>query len=53
MMVITVGSIAAGLTGAIALVFGPASGGSEPLVTGSVMVAFGAGWAMLALLMAT
>jgi pimeloyl-ACP methyl ester carboxylesterase len=50
MAVITAGSIALGLIGAIALVLGPASGATEALVTGSVTLALGLGWAMLALL---
>lgn len=42
------GSIAAGVALALALVFGPASGGSEPTVTGSVLLAFGVGWGLMA-----
>jgi pimeloyl-ACP methyl ester carboxylesterase len=45
-----VGSLAAGGVLAIALVLGPASGGSEPLITGSVLFAFGLGWGLMALL---
>jgi pimeloyl-ACP methyl ester carboxylesterase len=40
-------SIAVGLLLAVALVIGPASGGSEPTVTGSVLLAFGLGWALM------
>ena len=35
---------------AVALVLGPASGGSEPLITGSVLFAFGFGWGLMAFL---
>ena len=42
------GSIAAGLVLAIALVRGPASGGSEPVITGAILIAFGLGWALMA-----
>ena len=45
-----VGSLAAGALLAIALLLGPASGGSEPLVTGSVLFAFGLGWGLMAVL---
>ena len=45
-----VGSLAAGALLAVALLLGPASGGSEPLVTGSVLFAFGLGWALMAVL---
>lgn len=45
-----VGSLAAGALLAVALLLGPASGGSEPLVTGSVLLAFGLGWGLMALL---
>ncbi|HSL76105.1 MAG TPA: alpha/beta fold hydrolase [Candidatus Limnocylindrales bacterium] len=40
---LTIGAILA-----IALLLGPASGGSEPLVTGSVLLAFGLGWGLIA-----
>lgn len=43
-------SLGAGLVLAFVLVFGPASGGSEPTITGSVLLAFGLGWALMALL---
>jgi pimeloyl-ACP methyl ester carboxylesterase len=45
-----VGSLAAGAFLAVALLLGPASGGSEPLVTGSVLFAFGLGWGLMAVL---
>jgi pimeloyl-ACP methyl ester carboxylesterase len=45
-----VGSLAAGAFLAGALVLGPASGGTEPMVTGSVLFAFGLGWALMAVL---
>jgi pimeloyl-ACP methyl ester carboxylesterase len=44
------GSLAIGLALAIAFVLGPASGESEPVVTGSVMLAFGIGWGLMAIL---
>jgi pimeloyl-ACP methyl ester carboxylesterase len=44
------GSLAAGALLAIALLLDPASGGSEPLVTGSVLFAFGLGWGLMAVL---
>lgn len=47
-----VGSLAAGALLAVALLLGPASGGSEPLVTGSVLFAFGLGWGLMAVLTA-
>jgi pimeloyl-ACP methyl ester carboxylesterase len=43
-------SLVAGLVGAIALVIGPAAGALEHTITGSVLLAFGLGWALLALL---
>lgn len=42
------GGLAAGALLAVALLLGPASGGSEPLVTGSVLFAFGLGWGLIA-----
>ncbi len=45
-----VGSLAFGALLAVALLLGPASGGSEPLVTGSVLLAFGLGWGLMAVL---
>jgi pimeloyl-ACP methyl ester carboxylesterase len=44
------GSLAAGALLAVALLLGPASGGSEPVVTGSVLLAFGLGWGLMAVL---
>ena len=49
-VLVILGSLAAGAVLAIALVLGPASGGSEPLITGSVLFAFGFGWGLMALL---
>ena len=43
-------SLVAGIVLAIALLLGPASGASEPMITGSVMFAFGLGWGLMALL---
>jgi pimeloyl-ACP methyl ester carboxylesterase len=43
-----VGGLAAGAALAVALLLGPASSGSEPLVTGSVSFAFGLGWGLMA-----
>jgi pimeloyl-ACP methyl ester carboxylesterase len=42
------GSLVAGAALAVALVFTFASGGSEPVVTGSVLFAFGLGWGLMA-----
>lgn len=42
--------VAVGLLLAIALVLGPAFGGTEPTVTGSVLFAFGLGWGLMAVL---
>src|SRR5437763_1850041 len=48
---IVVGSLAAGLTAALLLALVVSAGGAaEPVVTGSAMLAFGLGWAMLAAL---
>jgi len=44
------GSLVVGGLLAIGLVVGPASGGSEPVITGSVLFAFGLGWGLMALL---
>jgi pimeloyl-ACP methyl ester carboxylesterase len=44
------GSLVAGAALAAGLVFSLASGGSEPVVTGSVLFAFGLGWGLMALL---
>jgi pimeloyl-ACP methyl ester carboxylesterase len=41
------GSLVAGAALAVAFAFTFASGGSEPLVTGSVLFAFGLGWGMM------
>jgi len=46
------GSIVAGAALAVALVFTFAAGGSEPLVTGSVLLAFGLGWGLMGFLSA-
>jgi pimeloyl-ACP methyl ester carboxylesterase len=42
------GSLLAGAALAAALLLSVASGGSEPLVTGSVLIAFGLGWGLMA-----
>ena len=42
------GGFATGAILAVALLLGPASRGSEPLVTGSVLFAFGLGWGLIA-----
>jgi pimeloyl-ACP methyl ester carboxylesterase len=47
---IVVGSLATGLTAALMLVLVVFAGAAEPVVTGSAMLAFGLGWAMLAAL---
>jgi pimeloyl-ACP methyl ester carboxylesterase len=44
------GSVLAGLALAIILAIGPASGAPEHVITGSVLLGFGLGWALLALL---
>jgi pimeloyl-ACP methyl ester carboxylesterase len=44
------GSLVAGAALAVALLLSLASGGSEPVVTGSVLFAFGLGWGLMALL---
>ncbi len=43
-------SLATGAGLAVALVLGPASGGSEPVITGAVLLAFGFGWGLMAYL---
>jgi pimeloyl-ACP methyl ester carboxylesterase len=43
-------SLIAGAALAVALLLSLASGGSEPVVTGSVLFAFGVGWGLMALL---
>lgn len=45
---IVVGSLATGLAAALLLVLVVFAGAAEPVVTGSAMLAFGLGWAMLA-----
>lgn len=52
MPLVIAGSVLAGLVLAIVLVIGPAGGAQEPVITGSVLLAFGLGWALLALLTA-
>ena len=47
---IVVGSFAAGLAAALLLVLVVFAGAAEPVVTGSAMLGFGLGWAMLAAL---
>jgi pimeloyl-ACP methyl ester carboxylesterase len=42
------GSLVAGAALAVALLLTVASGGSEPVVTGSVLLAFGIGWGLMA-----
>ncbi len=44
-----IGSLLGGAALAVLLVLTLASGGSEPLVTGSVLLAFGLGWGLMAL----
>ena len=44
-------SLVGGIGLAIALLLGPASGASEPMITGSVMFAFGLGWGLMAFLL--
>jgi pimeloyl-ACP methyl ester carboxylesterase len=44
------GSLVAGAALALVFVFSIASGGSEPLVTGSVLFAFGLGWGLMGFL---
>ena len=44
------GSLVAGAALAVALVFTFSAGGSEPLVTGSVLFAFGLGWGLMGFL---
>jgi pimeloyl-ACP methyl ester carboxylesterase len=43
-------SLVAGAVLAVGLLLGPASGGSEPMITGSMLFAFGLGWGLMALL---
>lgn len=44
------GSLVAGVVLAVAFLLGPAHGGSEPMITGSVLLAFGLGWGLMTLL---
>ena len=44
------GSLAAGSVLAIALLLGPAARATEPVISGSVLFAFGFGWGLMALL---
>jgi pimeloyl-ACP methyl ester carboxylesterase len=44
------GSIAAGLIGALVLTLGVFGGATEPVISGAALLAFAAGWALLALL---
>ena len=50
MFICIAGSQIAGLAAAIFLVTGPVAGGSEATITGSVLLAFGLGWGLLAIL---
>jgi pimeloyl-ACP methyl ester carboxylesterase len=43
-------SLVAGAVLAMALLLGPTSGASEPIITGSVLFAFGLGWGLMAVL---
>ena len=45
---IVIGSLAAGHAVAVALVAGPVAGAQEHVTTGTVLLASGASWAMLA-----
>jgi pimeloyl-ACP methyl ester carboxylesterase len=45
---IIAGSLLAGFVAAIVLVVGPMAGGAEPRITGSVLLAFGLGWGLIA-----
>jgi pimeloyl-ACP methyl ester carboxylesterase len=47
---IVTGSVAAGLLGAVGLLAGPMAGAAEHVITGSVLLAFAAAWAALAVL---
>jgi pimeloyl-ACP methyl ester carboxylesterase len=49
-VLVILGSLTAGALLALALLLGPASGGPEPMITGSVLFAFGIGWGLMALL---
>jgi len=50
LLLVVAGSLAAGLVLAIAFVIGPAAGATESVVTGSILLAFGIGWLLLATL---
>ena len=50
MFICIAGSQIVGLAVAIFLVTGPLAGGSEPTITGSVLLALGLGWGLLAIL---
>jgi pimeloyl-ACP methyl ester carboxylesterase len=47
---VVVGSVAAGLVGALILTVGVFGGATEPVITGSALIAFAGGWALLAVL---
>ena len=47
---VVAGSLLAGFVAAIALVAGPMAGGTEPVITGSVLLGFGLGWGLIAVL---
>src|SRR5437763_12483679 len=47
---VVVGSIVAGFVGALVLTVGPLAGAEEHVITGSVLLAFAAAWAALAVL---
>jgi len=51
-VLVMLGSFAAAAALAILLLLGPAARGSEPLITGSLLLAFGFGWGLVALLTA-
>src|SRR3954451_6900063 len=50
LLIVVAGSLALGFVLAIAVVLGPAAGGTEAVTTGSVLIAFGVGWLLLAAL---
>src|SRR4051812_1584959 len=47
---IIAGCLVSGLVAAIVLVVGPLAGATEHMITGTVLITFGAAWAMLAFL---
>ena len=47
---IVIGCLTAGSVAALALVVGPVAGAQEHVITGTVLLAFAAGWALLAAL---